>query len=111
MKRLIAITFILTLLTTASAVDFFSTAYVEAYRTDSNTTMVSPNFFFKLGRLEGYGFIDRYLDNEGFYHGEFLLTFQPFTTKYFDHFSIITESRWDKSIANEHSLGIRVKLW
>ncbi|NQS98366.1 MAG: hypothetical protein HQ591_07930 [candidate division Zixibacteria bacterium] len=111
MKKLIAITFILALFTSASAVDFFSTAYVETYRTDSNTTMVSPNVFFQLGRLEGYGFIDRYLGDQGFYHGEFLLAFQPFTTKYFDRFSIITESRWDKSIANEHSLGIRVKLW
>lgn len=95
----------------APAIDFFSTAYVETYRTDLNTTMVSPNLYFTLGRLEGYGFIDRYLKDPRFYHGEFMLAFTPFSGRYLDRISIIAERRWDKFAPDENSCGIRVKLW
>jgi hypothetical protein len=73
--------------------------------------MVSPNIYFKLGRLEGYGFCDQYFEPPKFYHAEFMLTFTPFKTKYLDRISIIAERRWDKSARDENSLGLRLKLW
>ena len=92
-------------------VEVFSTASVETFRTDLHTTMVSPNLYFKLWRIEGYGFIDRYLEDPEFYHGEFMLTFQPLTVQPLDRISIIVERRWDKFADDENSYGIRIKLW
>lgn len=103
--------FLLVLWTQSHAVEFFSTASVETFRTDLNTTMVSPNLYFKLWRVEGYGFIDRYFEDPKFYHGEFMLAFQPLTMKPFDRVSIIAERRWDKFADDENSYGIRIRLW
>lgn len=111
MKLIIFITLILVLSSASLGLEFFSTASVETYRTDLNTTMISPSIFFQLGRFEGYGFWDRYLNDEGFYHGEFMLAYTPFRAKYINRFSIIAESRWDKYAKDENSVGIRIKLW
>lgn len=112
MKKItIAIVTLMWTVLSVQAADFFSTAYVETYRTDLGTTMVSPNLYFKYGKLEGYGFIDRYMTDEAFYHGEFQLAFSPFSRKYFDRIAVISESRWDKYAKQENSLGLRFKLW
>lgn len=112
MKTLTALAAFLLLLTpTIFALDFFSTASVETYRTNLNTTLISPNIYFKIWRIEGYGFYDRYLEEPQFYHGEFMLTFQPLTAKPYDRFSIIAEQRWDKFADDESSIGIKIKLW
>jgi hypothetical protein len=77
MKSIIPFILILILIPSAQGIEFFSTANVENYRTDLGTTLVSPNLYFKFGRLEGYGFYDRYLEEPQFYHGEFQLIFTP----------------------------------
>ena len=110
--RLFVSILILIIFTTgAGAVDFFSTAYLETYRIDLNNYMVSPNLYFKLGRFEGYGFIDRYLEGEEFYHGELMFAFQPLTMKPLDRISIIAERRWDKYAPSENSFGLRFRIW
>jgi hypothetical protein len=109
--KILLIIFILSLPTLSFPLDFFSTAYIETYRTDLQTTMVSPNLYFKLGKLEGYGFIDRYFDSSEFYHAEFQLSFTPINKKQWDRFSIIAEKRWDKFAKDENSIGVKVKIW
>lgn len=111
MKFLFIILTIIIIVPSAMAIDFYTTSYIETYRTDLNTTMLSPNLYFKLGKVEGYGFLDRYIDEPRFYHGEFMLAYTPFDTKYLDRLSIIYERRWDKFAPDEHSYGVRLKLW
>jgi len=101
----------LSIVITTLGADFFSTATVETYRTDLGTTMVSPNLYFKYGCFEGYGFIDRYITEDAFYHGEFQLAYTPFKSFLVDRVAIIAESRWDKYAKDENSVGLRVKLW
>jgi hypothetical protein len=110
-KNILVIVTSLILTTSSFPLDFFSTAYVETYRTDLQTTMMSPNLYFKLGKLEGYGFLDRYFDESKFYHAEFQLSYTPLNKKYWDRFSIIAEKRWDKFAKDENSIGIKVKIW
>lgn|GEM_PF-1557085 len=96
---------------TASGADFFSTGHLEIYRTDWGQTLVSPNIIFSAGKFDGYAFWDRYLTDEGFYHGEFMLAFSPFRQNYWNKLSVISESRWDKYAKQENSIGLRIKIW
>lgn len=111
MKRLITLVFILMAASASFALDFFSTANVEAFQTDNGESLVSPNIFFTTGKFDGYAFWDRYLTDAGFYHGEFLVAYTPFESKYLGKISIISETRWDKYADTENSIGLRVKLW
>ena len=111
MKTAILLALVLVAVEIAGAVDFFSTASVEIYRTHWGENLISPNIYFKAGKFDGYGFWDRYFTNEGFYHGEFMLAFTPFQGKYWDRLSVISESRWDKYSKQENSVGIRIRLW
>ena len=112
MKRRLIISILLFLiLNTVFAADFYAVSYLETYRTDLNTTMVSPNIFFKYGRLDGFAFYDRYVEDPQFYHSELMLAYTPFTGKYLDKFSFIYESRWDKFANSETSFGVRFKLF
>lgn len=107
---LLVIIVILFTFVSAGALDFFSTCTVETYRTDLETTLVSPNIIFQVGRFDGYGFWDYYLEDK-YYHCEFMLGYTPLTNKPFDRISIITEFRWDESVGNEKSIGLRFKIW
>ncbi len=111
MKKIVFIFLIIVLCSPAYAGEFFSTMYIETYRTNLGTTMVSPNIYFTWGKFDGYGFIDRYFTTEAFYHGEFMLAFTPFDGKYLSRISLISESRWDKYAEQENSIGFRIKLW
>ena len=112
MKKTIISVFILLLITIpALSLDFFSTASVETFYTEQEKAMVSPNIFFTAGKFDGYGFLDRYLDEFGFYYGEFLLGYTPFEQKYWNKISFVTETRWAKAAKPENSIGLRIKLW
>ena len=112
MKKLMVTVFlILTIAGGTIAAEFFSTAYLETFRVDPNNYMLSPNIFVKYGRLEGYGFIDKYTMYDKFYHGEFMVAFQPLTIKPLDRISVIAERRWDKYSKDENSIGLRLKIW
>ncbi|MBC8278920.1 MAG: hypothetical protein H8E46_11855 [FCB group bacterium] len=111
MKTIFILTVILLMTSSAFALDFFSTASVETFQTDNGETLISPNIFFTAGKFDGYGFWDRYLTDEAFYHGEVMLAYTPFEGKYLGKVSIISETRWDKYVDTENSIGLRVKLW
>ena len=111
MKILLTLVFILMIASTSFAFDFFSTASLETFQTDNGETLVSPNIFFTAGKFDGYAFWDRYLTDAGFYHGEFMLAYTPFDSKYLSKISIISETRWDKYVDTENSIGLRLKLW
>jgi len=113
MKRTIIAACILVILMISGgyAAEFYAVSHLETYRTDLNTTLVSPNIFFKYGKLEGYGFYDRYLEDPQFYHSEVMLAYSPFTGKYLEKISIISETRWDKFANTETSFGLRLKIF
>ena len=110
-KSLLVLLFCLLLSSSVLAIDLFSAASVETYRTDLKTTLVSPNILITAGPFELYGFYDRYLEEPQFYHGELMIAYTPFKQKPLDKFSIIAEQRWDKFADDESSIGIRLKLW
>ena len=111
MKRFLPVILCIFITLPAAALDFYACSYIETYRTDLETTMASPNLYFKIGGVEGYGFIDRYFEDPRFYHGEFMLAFTPFKGAYLNRFSIIFERRWDKFAPDENSFGFRLKIF
>ena len=112
MKRILFILILLLIIINAGiAADFYAVSYLESYRTDLNTTLLSPNIFVKYGKLEGYAFYDRYMEDPQFYHSEVMLAYSPFTGKYLEKISIISETRWDKFADSETSFGVRLKLF
>ncbi len=111
LRAIITSIFLIVLSSTIFSLDIFSTASVETYRTDLETTMISPNVFIQAGPFELYGFYDRYFEEPQFYHGELMIAYTPFNQKPLSRFSIIAEQRWDKFAEDESSIGFRIKLW
>ncbi|MBL7191890.1 hypothetical protein ISS30_09345 [bacterium] len=95
----------------AESLDFFSTCYVETYRTDLGTNLISPNIYFQAGSFDGYGFWDYYLNDPNFFHGEFMLAYTPLKKGLFNRVSVISEFRWDRYAKDEKSIGLRFKIW
>jgi len=58
---LLTVLFILTISNLSYSTELITYSYIESYKTNLNTAMISPNVYFNYGILEGFGFCDIYI--------------------------------------------------